>query len=283
MGKDRSGAGAEGGVRAVEPPLGSSATVAAGQADRPTGSHGSADPTAHMVASSRRPIGFTGRARGHKLRPGRKAAGLTLPRLADADDRSPFSRPRLWLEVGFGGGEHALAQIARASRGVGLIACEVFENGICSLLSRAGARGRRGGRAPCRATCALGPTTRGCCWRLAGRVPGPAVPAVPRSLAEGAPRQAALRASGDAAAAGARAEAGRGLAGGQRRSDLSGLGSRRDGSAGSVRRAAAGDARGPMDWPPTRYEAKALRGRPPAAVLVLRRRAVPAEPLRESQ
>ena len=41
----------------------------------------------------------------------------------------------LWLEVGFGGGEHALAQIA-AFPGVGLIACEVFENGICSLLSR---------------------------------------------------------------------------------------------------------------------------------------------------
>ena len=41
----------------------------------------------------------------------------------------------LWLEVGFGGGEHALAQIA-AFPGIGLIACEVFENGICSLLSR---------------------------------------------------------------------------------------------------------------------------------------------------
>lgn len=41
----------------------------------------------------------------------------------------------LWLEVGFGGGEHALAQIA-AHPHAGLIACEVFENGICSLLSR---------------------------------------------------------------------------------------------------------------------------------------------------
>jgi tRNA (guanine-N7-)-methyltransferase len=40
----------------------------------------------------------------------------------------------LWLEVGFGGGEHALAQ-ARANPGAALIACEVFENGICSLLS----------------------------------------------------------------------------------------------------------------------------------------------------
>jgi tRNA (guanine-N7-)-methyltransferase len=40
----------------------------------------------------------------------------------------------LWLEVGFGGGEHALAQIA-AHPGVALIASEVFVNGICSLLS----------------------------------------------------------------------------------------------------------------------------------------------------
>ena len=41
----------------------------------------------------------------------------------------------LRLEVGFGGGEHALAQIA-ANPDIALIACEVFDNGICSLLSR---------------------------------------------------------------------------------------------------------------------------------------------------
>jgi tRNA (guanine-N7-)-methyltransferase len=41
----------------------------------------------------------------------------------------------IWLEIGFGGGEHALAQLA-AHPEIGLIACEVFENGICSLLSR---------------------------------------------------------------------------------------------------------------------------------------------------
>jgi tRNA (guanine-N7-)-methyltransferase len=40
----------------------------------------------------------------------------------------------LWLEVGFGGGEHAIAR-ARAHPQAALIACEVFENGICSLLS----------------------------------------------------------------------------------------------------------------------------------------------------
>ena len=64
---------------------------------------------------------------------------MTLPRLL-VDPEDPWGsfavRPAaLWLEVGFGGGEHALAQIA-AFPGIGLIACEVFENGICSLLSR---------------------------------------------------------------------------------------------------------------------------------------------------
>jgi len=60
-----------------------------------------------------------------------------LPRLLPAE-APPFFGPEMdefWLEVGFGGGEHALAQIA-ANPDVGLIACEVFENGICSLLSR---------------------------------------------------------------------------------------------------------------------------------------------------
>ena len=41
----------------------------------------------------------------------------------------------VWLEVGFGGGEHTLAQ-ATAHPDVGVIGCEVFENGLCSLLSR---------------------------------------------------------------------------------------------------------------------------------------------------
>ena len=66
---------------------------------------------------------------------------MTLPRLLldPAHAGSPgaaFPRPpeALWLEVGFGGGEHARAQVL-ANPGTGLIACEVYENGICSLLS----------------------------------------------------------------------------------------------------------------------------------------------------
>lgn len=73
-----------------------------------------------------------GRARGHKLRPRQqRLLDVTLPRLAP-----PAALPvgPLWLEVGFGGGEHALAQVRRHPEAT-LIACEVFENGICSLLS----------------------------------------------------------------------------------------------------------------------------------------------------
>ncbi|HZF77781.1 MAG TPA: tRNA (guanine(46)-N(7))-methyltransferase TrmB [Acetobacteraceae bacterium] len=84
-----------------------------------------------------------GRRRGHPLRPRQQVLlDVTLPRIAfdpsqAADPRAAFAAPvaQLWLEVGFGGGEHALA-LAAAHPDVGLIASEVFENGLCSLLSR---------------------------------------------------------------------------------------------------------------------------------------------------
>jgi len=84
-----------------------------------------------------------GRARGHSLRPRQRLLlDVALPRLAfppaaAADPAGAFvPRPRaLWLEVGFGGGEHAAAQVV-AHPEAGLIAAEVFENGVCSLLSR---------------------------------------------------------------------------------------------------------------------------------------------------
>jgi tRNA (guanine-N7-)-methyltransferase len=67
---------------------------------------------------------------------------VTLPRLRFSTDQaaSPLSAfapglSALWIEVGFGGGEHALAQAAEHPR-TALLACEVFANGICSLLSR---------------------------------------------------------------------------------------------------------------------------------------------------
>ncbi len=83
-----------------------------------------------------------GRTKGNTLRPRQRLLlEATLPRLrldpAQAGDPgSAFAhRPQeLWLEVGFGGGEHARAQVA-ANPDAGLIACEVYQNGICSLLS----------------------------------------------------------------------------------------------------------------------------------------------------
>lgn len=63
---------------------------------------------------------------------------MALPRLRlpDGDPTAAFpSASGLWVEVGAGSGEHALAQIA-TNPGIGLIACEVFANGLCSLLSR---------------------------------------------------------------------------------------------------------------------------------------------------
>jgi tRNA (guanine-N7-)-methyltransferase len=61
---------------------------------------------------------------------------LLFPEAAIAAPATGFATApeELWLEVGFGGGEHARA-LAAANPGVGLIACEVFENGICSMLS----------------------------------------------------------------------------------------------------------------------------------------------------
>lgn len=88
---------------------------------------------------------FFGRRRGKTLR--RTAQGLMetlLPRLAITppgqgdcvlDPMALFPHPvdAVWLEVGFGGGEHVVAQ-ARLHPEIGLIGCEPFNNGIASLL-----------------------------------------------------------------------------------------------------------------------------------------------------
>lgn len=81
------------------------------------------------------PLRLYGRRRGHPLRPRQeRLLAETLPRLRLAVKEISALPPPLWLEVGFGGGEHTLAQI-QAQPGVTYIASEVFENGLCSLLS----------------------------------------------------------------------------------------------------------------------------------------------------
>jgi len=89
------------------------------------------------------PLRSYGRRKGKRLtaRKTRLVAEL-LPQLRpDLSSTAPsnicslFSAPvdEVWLEIGFGGGEHLLWQ-ARANPNVGLIGCEPFLNGVASLL-----------------------------------------------------------------------------------------------------------------------------------------------------
>jgi len=84
-----------------------------------------------------------GRRRGRPLRANRQVlVDRLLPALAIDPDRLPpdpralFPVPvrDLWVEVGFGGGEHLLEQAARHPE-VGFIGCEPFLNGVAKLLA----------------------------------------------------------------------------------------------------------------------------------------------------
>ncbi len=85
-----------------------------------------------------------GRRRGRPLRHGQeqtKAAllpqlAIALPEQGQLDPRALFaSAPAsVWLEIGFGGGEHLAAQ-AEAHPEIGFIGCEVFENGVARLVA----------------------------------------------------------------------------------------------------------------------------------------------------
>lgn len=91
-------------------------------------------------------LDWHGRRHGRKLRPHRQSL-LTelLPRLRvtppsalgklDLDKLFAVRCAAVWLEVGFGSGEH-LAEQARRHPDVGFIGCEVFVNGIAGLLAQ---------------------------------------------------------------------------------------------------------------------------------------------------
>jgi tRNA (guanine-N7-)-methyltransferase len=90
-----------------------------------------------------------GRRRGHRLRPGRQRLlaerlpqlGLSLPETGPLELAQLFQgRERLWLEIGFGGGEHLAAQAA-AHPEVGLIGCEPYLAGVARLLAVAEQQG----------------------------------------------------------------------------------------------------------------------------------------------
>jgi tRNA (guanine-N7-)-methyltransferase len=86
-----------------------------------------------------------GRRRGHKLRTGQQRLldtvlpeqRATIAGIAASGPQAIFPRPldQIWLEVGFGGGEHVAWQAA-AQPQIGIIGCEVFQTGIATLLAR---------------------------------------------------------------------------------------------------------------------------------------------------
>lgn len=93
-----------------------------------------------MSAVSERAGAFFGRRKGKKLRAGQDDLVRTLlPDIRvdpETDPRTLFdpTPESLWLEIGFGGGEHLAAQ-ARANPQTGFIGCEPFVNGIAKLLA----------------------------------------------------------------------------------------------------------------------------------------------------
>lgn len=89
-----------------------------------------------------------GRRKSHALSPRqdkllaelmpRVALDMAVPASSAGDVAGQFSpmRPRaVWLEIGFGGGEHLAAQ-ATEHPDVGIIGCEPFVNGVVKLLDR---------------------------------------------------------------------------------------------------------------------------------------------------
>ena len=93
--------------------------------------------------SSASPRAFFGRHKRHALKP-RQAAlvetllprlGLDLAKTAPADPHTlfPHSVDEVRLEIGFGGGEHLVAQAA-ANRSVGYIGTDAFLNGVAKAL-----------------------------------------------------------------------------------------------------------------------------------------------------
>ena len=62
---------------------------------------------------------------------------LPIPQAGRLEPRAAFSAPKreVWLEIGFGGGEHLAVQ-AECHPEISLIGCEVFEPGIAKLLAQ---------------------------------------------------------------------------------------------------------------------------------------------------
>lgn len=103
----------------------------------------SADPAVPESAAGHRHTLY-GRRLGRPLKQGRETAlaewlpklAVTVPEQGKLDPARLFPQgfDDLWLEVGFGSGEHLLAQ-AKASPRIAVIGCEPFINGMAALLA----------------------------------------------------------------------------------------------------------------------------------------------------
>ena len=108
-----------------------------------------------VSSSEPRAAAFYGRRKGKPLRKGHANLVETLlPRLAidlsqppPADLRQLFASPveAVWMESGFGGGEHLIAT-AEANPTIGFIAAEPFVNGMAKALAVLDARPDLAGR-----------------------------------------------------------------------------------------------------------------------------------------
>jgi tRNA (guanine-N7-)-methyltransferase len=97
-----------------------------------------------IPSNQTQPLRSYGRRKGHALSPRQtRLVDELLPTLA-IDAASPagsFAAPSdIWLEIGFGGGEHLLAQATRHPD-IGFIGAEPYLNGVASLLGRIEAGG----------------------------------------------------------------------------------------------------------------------------------------------
>ncbi len=118
--------------------------MAASPGNGPISPTSSSAPSTDLATEPRRRRVYYGRQSGPGLRPGqRERLARLLPRLAievpEAGTLDPATlfapeRSRIWLEIGFGGGEH-LATQAAANPGVGLIGVEPFVDGVARLLA----------------------------------------------------------------------------------------------------------------------------------------------------
>jgi tRNA (guanine-N7-)-methyltransferase len=102
------------------------------------------------VATPKPPRAFFGRRKGHRLKPlqaalfdtllPRLALDLEIPPAADLATLFPPPVDAVRLEIGFGGGEHMIAEAER-NPGTGFIGVEPFVNGMAKALAAIQQRG----------------------------------------------------------------------------------------------------------------------------------------------